>query len=104
MSSSETSSVTTVQEGSGVRSTLFTGVIHKKVGPLLVRQINPRGEHGRDCSHVANQNRKGKRSDKKSHDRGISIPLPQAYYLSSPTFELTGTVKIIFLAATSDTC
>jgi hypothetical protein len=45
-----------------------TGVIHKKVGPLLINQINPGGEHGGDCSHVANQDRKGKRSDKKSHN------------------------------------
>ena len=47
---------------------LFTGGIHKKVGPLLIKQINPGGEHGRGCSHVANQDRKGKRSDQKSHD------------------------------------
>ena len=62
----------------GVRSTLFTGVIDKKVGPLLIKQIDPGGEHGRDCSHVANQDRKGKGSDQKSHDRGIS--LEQTYY------------------------
>ena len=45
------------------------GVIHKKVGPLLIKQINPGGERGRDRSHVANQNREGKGSDKKSPRR-----------------------------------
>ena len=34
-----------------------------------MRQMNPGGEYGGDCSHIANQNRKGKRSDKKSPRR-----------------------------------
>ena len=65
---------------SGVRSTLLTGGIHKKVGLLLMREINPGGEHGRGCSHVADQDRQGKKSDTKSHDRGISTQ--EMYYLS----------------------
>ncbi len=36
-------------------------------GQDLVRQINPWG-HGRGCSDVADQDRKGKRSDQNSHD------------------------------------
>ena len=63
---------------SGLHYSLIACVIHKKVGLLLIKQINPGGEHGRDCSHVADQDRKGKGSDPKSHDRGIS--LEQTYY------------------------
>ncbi len=41
----------------------------KKLGHLLIRRINPGGEHGRDRSHIANQDRKGKRSDQESPRR-----------------------------------
>jgi hypothetical protein len=34
------------EEASGVRFTLFTSVIHKKVGPLLIKQIDPAGSMG----------------------------------------------------------
>jgi signal transduction histidine kinase len=37
--------------------------------------MNQGEEHGRGCSHVANQNRKGKRSDKKGKGIGVRSTL-----------------------------
>ena len=56
----------------GARSTQCRN--HSTLGSAYIHWSS----YGRGCSHVANQNRMGKRSDKKSHDWGIS--LQQTYY------------------------